>query len=212
MIQRTFTCIGTRQGAREHEYHVMQRIAAWMTDHQVVGLSGNATGIDQEWHACLGSIVAFLPWASFEAGFLRGRPHTAIVPGVTPIGKAFLDKDRDGKAREGRRLPPERPGVTAIKCRNVHQVVGWHGPNGGIPMSSLVIAVGDPPTPGYHLVDGGTDYACRVARYLGIPWINLRVSDEAAVFQAMHVALNRPRYDGIGDAVIDPASLRQKLH
>lgn len=156
----SYAGIGTRE-ITEKEQDLIIGISNKLSKKFIV-YSGNAEGSDIAFQ--LGSnkqCVLFLPWASFNIE--KYALHDSLDwydMGHSQVGLESIDKYHPNKNLSR--------GAKMMMARNYHQVVGWEK----YPIVSFVICCADEDDEGNIL--GGTGQACRIAKDLVIPVINIR--------------------------------------
>jgi hypothetical protein len=160
---KTYTGIGSRQISPE-EKRTIHRIAKQLADLDFLCFSGNAEGSDIAFQEGSGhKCVIMLPWPKFN-------DH------VYDVDQAF-DSFVLGESEEGIESAYKfHPNKDALKkdtflrlhARNYHQVMGWEV----YPRSEFVICCA--PFDSNNDESGGTGQACRIARSIHLPIINIR--------------------------------------
>jgi hypothetical protein len=159
----SYAGIGSRTITKDEE-ETIHKIADKLSKKFVL-YSGNAPGSDQAFqNGSNGKCVLFLPWASFESDkydFYKALDFFDV--GKSEEGMKSIEKYHPN--------PHLKYGAKLCLARNYHQIHGYKM----YPRVSFVICCADEDDKGNIL--GGTGFACRIAKELSIPIINIRQKD-----------------------------------
>lgn len=157
----TYAGIGTRS-ITDKEKETIEKIADKLSSNFIL-FSGNAPGSDQAFQTgSHGNCVIYLPWASFESD----KYDFAKALDVYDLGKSS-----EGIASISKYHPNSNLKYSAkmLMARNFHQIMGYKN----YPQVSFVVCCAEEDLDGNVL--GGTGFACRLAKDLVIPIVNIRV-------------------------------------
>ena len=140
------------------------KLAGILSEMGYVLYSGNAPGSDQSFgYGSKGRNVIYLPWMGFEVESFdyRSKSLAYYDMGSSEAGLAAIGSSHRSRLSSG-----------GLRCmaRNYHQIYGY----GEYPMVSFVVYCADDLSDGR--VKGGTNQAVSIAKGLGIPVVNMRVS------------------------------------
>lgn len=159
---KVYAGIGSRR-APPSVLATFETLARRRSTEEWVLRSGHAEGCDQAFARGalpLGQVVLFLPWGTFNAEDLPTGPTVSVFSHPTDEAYEFAE-ERFPWIRTSSR------GVRALVARNMHQILGWDLKT---PCDEVQFWA---PTKPNGDVEGGTNYAVRVAREFGIPCHNL---------------------------------------
>ena len=152
--------IGSRDITSKEEKLILK--IADQLSKKFICYSGNAPGSDQAFQNGSNSkCVIFLPWTTFESDkydFLKALD-------VFDVGKNRTGLDSISKYHPN---PNLKYGVRMLMSRNYFQINGYQK----YPRVSFIVCCASEDNEGNVL--GGTGFACRIAKDLNIPIINVR--------------------------------------
>ncbi len=157
---KTYAGIGSRE-ITDKERETIEKVADKLSKNFIL-FSGNAPGSDQSFQrGSHGNCVIYLPWLSFESDKYDFSKALAVFDlGKSQQGMASISKYHPN--------PNLRYGAKMLMARNYHQIMGYEK----YPQVSFVVCCADEDEEGNIL--GGTGFACRLAKDLVIPIINIR--------------------------------------
>ena len=156
----SYAGIGSRE-ITDKEKKTIEKVADKLSKNFIL-FSGNAPGSDQAFQrGSHGNCVIYLPWASFESDKYEFAKALAVYDlGKSPEGNASISKYHPN--------PNLKYTSKLFMSRNYHQIMGYLH----YPKVSFVVCCADEDEDGNIL--GGTGFACRLAKDLNIPIINIR--------------------------------------
>lgn len=162
---KAFAGIGLRNISKEEETKII-KFSDFLCRRGYIVYSGNAEGSDISFQiGSGGNCVIFLPWNRFNLEkFNYIRPENCLnyfVVGNSEEGMNSIKKYHPNPSSLSR-------GATSLMSRNYYQVMGYKQ----FPQVDFVVCCADEDKNGNVL--GGTGQACRIAKDLNIPVINIR--------------------------------------
>jgi hypothetical protein len=145
----------------------MISVGAWARNNHIYVRSGHADGADWAFESGADNYcIAYLPWKGFNSKLFGSRAHVYILEDPIPQSVlSLVEKYHPAASRLSR-------GAKRLMARNCYQVLGASLKD---PVSAVVCWCEETEytLTGKTLYAGGTGFACRIARDLDIPILNM---------------------------------------